>query len=72
MLELKAEPMLNGDFDALFKLEHMLKDMRHCIREAEALGLELPLARTAEKLYAAAADGGHGGDDFAAVVTAVK
>ena len=41
MLELKAEPMLNGDFDALFKLEHMLKDMRHCIREAEALGLEL-------------------------------
>ena len=68
MLELKAEPMLNGDFDALFKLEHMLKDMRHCIREAEALGLEAGEDRRE------ALRGGRGrrprGDDFAAVVTA--
>ena len=72
MLELKAEPMLDGDFDALFKLEHMLKDVRHCLAEAQQLGLELPLASAAERLYAAAAAGGHAEDDFAAVVTAVK
>ena len=72
MLELKAEPMLEGDFEALFKLEHMLKDVRHCLAEARALGLDLELAGTAERLYSAAADGGHGEDDFAAVVTAVK
>jgi 3-hydroxyisobutyrate dehydrogenase len=72
MLELKAGPMLDGDFEALFKLEHMLKDVRHCIAEARQLGLELPLASAAERLYAAAAEGGHANDDFAAVVTAVK
>jgi 3-hydroxyisobutyrate dehydrogenase-like beta-hydroxyacid dehydrogenase len=72
MLELKAQPMLEGDFDALFKLEHMLKDVRHCLAEARALGLELPLATLAERLYAAAAEGGHAEDDFAAVATVVK
>jgi 3-hydroxyisobutyrate dehydrogenase-like beta-hydroxyacid dehydrogenase len=72
MLELKAGPMLEGDFEALFKLEHMLKDVRHCLAEARALGLDLPLARTAEELYSAAAGSGHAEDDFAAVVTAVK
>jgi 3-hydroxyisobutyrate dehydrogenase-like beta-hydroxyacid dehydrogenase len=72
MLELKAEPMLDGDFEALFKLEHMLKDVRHCLAEARELGLELPLASAAERLYAAAAESGHAEDDFAAVVTAVK
>ena len=72
MLELKAEPMLEGDFEALFKLEHMLKDVRHCLAEARALGLELPLASVAERLYSEAGETGHAEDDFAAVVTAVK
>src|SRR5512132_3674330 len=53
MLELKAGPMLEGDFEPLFKLEHMLKDIRHCLAEARALGLDLRLASTAEELYAA-------------------
>jgi len=72
MLDLKAGPMLEGDFEALFKLEHMLKDVRHCIAEARALGLEMPLATLVEQLYSAAAEAGHGEEDFAAVVTAVK
>jgi len=72
MLDLKARPMLDGDFEALFKLEHMLKDVRHCLAEARALGLELPLAGVAEGLYADAAENGHGEHDFAAVVTAMK
>jgi 3-hydroxyisobutyrate dehydrogenase-like beta-hydroxyacid dehydrogenase len=71
MLELKAGPMLSGDFEPLFKLEHMLKDVRHCLAEARALGLDLALAGRAEQLYARAAETGHAGDDFAAVVTSV-
>ena len=68
MAELKAKPMLERDLDPLFKLEHMLKDVRHCIAEAEGLGVELPLARAAARLYAAAAERGLGERDFAAVI----
>jgi 3-hydroxyisobutyrate dehydrogenase-like beta-hydroxyacid dehydrogenase len=70
VLELKAEPMLKGDFEPLFKLEHMLKDVRHCLAEARALGIELRLAEVVERLYARAAADGHAEDDFAAVATA--
>jgi 3-hydroxyisobutyrate dehydrogenase-like beta-hydroxyacid dehydrogenase len=68
MLGLKARPMLERDLEPLFKLEHMLKDVRHCLAEARALGVELPLAERAERLYAAAAERGLGERDFAAVI----
>ncbi|MDQ3935891.1 MAG: NAD(P)-dependent oxidoreductase [Actinomycetota bacterium] len=71
MLGLKARPMLDRDLDPLFKLEHMLKDVRHCLAETRALGVELPLAERAERLYAAAAERGLGERDFAAVVEVV-
>jgi 3-hydroxyisobutyrate dehydrogenase-like beta-hydroxyacid dehydrogenase len=67
MLELKAQVMLDRDFEPLFKLEHMLKDVRHCIAEAEALGLELRVAKLVESIYAEAAANGLGERDFAAV-----
>ena len=69
MMELKAQPMLDRDFAPLFKLEHMLKDVRHCLAEARALGIDLTLAGMAERLYAAGVDDGLGEQDFAAVVT---
>src|SRR4051794_19964338 len=72
MLELKAGPMVEHDFDPLFRLDHMLKDVRHCLNEARALGIDLTLAETAEKLYAAAVEAGRGDEDFAAVVTAAE
>ena len=72
MLELKAQPMLDRDFDPLFKLEHMLKDVRHCLAEAEALGVSLPLAAEVERRYAAAAGAGLGERDFAAIVEAAE
>ena len=40
MRALKSESMVEGDFETLFKLEHMLKDVRYCIAEARKLGLE--------------------------------
>ena len=69
-LDLKAKPMIEGDFEPLFKLEHMLKDVRACLAEAEALGVDLSLGREAEALYARAAGEGHGEEDYAAVVRA--
>jgi 3-hydroxyisobutyrate dehydrogenase-like beta-hydroxyacid dehydrogenase len=71
MLTLKARPMFDESFEPLFKLEHMLKDVRHCLAEADALGVELRLGALAETLYARAAEEGHGGEDFAAVLKAV-
>jgi 3-hydroxyisobutyrate dehydrogenase len=72
MLTLKGRSMFEGSFEPLFKLEHMLKDIRHCVAEAEALGVELRLGRLVEGLYAQAAEEGHGEEDFAAVITAVE
>jgi 3-hydroxyisobutyrate dehydrogenase len=72
MVALKGEPMFEERFDpALFKLEHMLKDVRHCIDEARALGIELKLGALAETLYAKAARDGLGEKDFAAVYSAL-
>jgi 3-hydroxyisobutyrate dehydrogenase-like beta-hydroxyacid dehydrogenase len=72
VLQLKGRPMFEHDFEPLFKLEHMLKDVRHCLAEARELGVELELGPLAERLYAQAAADGHGGEDFAAILTAVE
>jgi 3-hydroxyisobutyrate dehydrogenase-like beta-hydroxyacid dehydrogenase len=72
MLDLKARPMLDRSYEPLFKLAHMLKDVRHCLDEAAALGEEFRLAADAEPLYAAAERAGHGDEDFAAVAEAVR
>ncbi|HEX8066050.1 MAG TPA: NAD(P)-dependent oxidoreductase [Thermoleophilaceae bacterium] len=68
MVDLKARPMLDRDLDPLFKLDHMLKDVRHCLAEARELGVRLPLAELAERLYAEASERGLGDRDFAAVI----
>jgi 3-hydroxyisobutyrate dehydrogenase-like beta-hydroxyacid dehydrogenase len=68
MLDLKAGPMRAHDFTPLFRLAHILKDVRHCLDEAAAQGAEFRLGREAERLYAAADDAGRGQDDFAAVI----
>jgi 3-hydroxyisobutyrate dehydrogenase len=72
MVTLKGGPMFEERFEPpLFKLEHMLKDVRHCIAEARALGVELKLGALAETLYVYAADEGLGEKDFAAVYSAL-
>jgi 3-hydroxyisobutyrate dehydrogenase-like beta-hydroxyacid dehydrogenase len=72
MRALKAESMVSGDFEALFKLEHMLKDVRYCIAEARKVGLDTSMARAAEKHYSDADDAGRGGEDFSAVIEAIR
>jgi 3-hydroxyisobutyrate dehydrogenase-like beta-hydroxyacid dehydrogenase len=70
MLRLKGEPMRERHFEPLFRLAHMLKDVRHCLRESESAGASFGLARHAEELYARADREGHGDEDFAAVIEA--
>jgi 3-hydroxyisobutyrate dehydrogenase-like beta-hydroxyacid dehydrogenase len=71
MLNLKGPPMFEESWEpVLFKLEHMLKDLRHTLEEARALGIELQLPTLAETFYARADGAGHGGEDFAAIYTA--
>jgi 3-hydroxyisobutyrate dehydrogenase-like beta-hydroxyacid dehydrogenase len=71
MLQLKGEPMLAHDFSPLFKLEHMLKDVRLCLQEAREAGAAFPAAALAGELYAAGAGRGLGEQDFAAVLEVI-
>jgi len=72
MLNLKGRPMFEETYEpVLFKLEHMLKDLRHTLDEARALGIELQLPSLAKSFYERAVEDGHGEEDFAAVYAGV-
>ena len=71
MLDLKSRPMIEHDFEPLFKLDHMLKDVRHCLAEADVAGVPFTLADAAEPLYSEAAADDGAGRDFAAVVEVI-
>ena len=72
MRALKSGPMVDGDYEPLFKLEHMLKDVRYFGAEARDLGLDPEVAEAALERYAQAAASGLGEQDFAAVMEAVR
>jgi len=71
MRELKAGPMIEGDYQALFKLAHMLKDVRYFLSESRGLGVDARVAATAAGLYTKADDNGLGDNDFSAVLEAI-
>jgi 3-hydroxyisobutyrate dehydrogenase-like beta-hydroxyacid dehydrogenase len=68
MLDLKAGPMRNHDYTTLFKLEHMLKDVRLCLEEGQRLGVPFPSAAFAREILTAGMGMGHADDDFAAMI----
>jgi 3-hydroxyisobutyrate dehydrogenase-like beta-hydroxyacid dehydrogenase len=72
MLALKAGPMREHDFSTLFKLEHMLKDVRHCLEEGQAAGVPFPAAAAAREVLTAGMGRGHGDDDFAALIEVLE
>jgi 3-hydroxyisobutyrate dehydrogenase-like beta-hydroxyacid dehydrogenase len=72
MLTLKAGPMLEHDYTTLFKLEHMLKDVRLCLEEGQTAGVPFPVAAATREALNAAMGRGHGDDDFAAVLEAFE
>ena len=68
MLDLKAGPMREHDYSTLFKLEHMLKDVRLCLEEGQRLGVPFPTAAFTRELLNAGMGMGHAQDDFAAII----
>ena len=72
MLELKAGPMREHDFTPLFKLEHMLKDVRLCLEEGQAAGAPFQFAALTREILSAAMGRGLGQDDFAALIEVLE
>ena len=71
-LTLKSTPMREHDYATLFKTEHMLKDVRLCLEEAQAAGIPFPAAAHARDLLTATLGRGHGADDYAAIIEAAE
>ena len=72
MLALKAGPMRRHDYETLFKLEHMLKDVRLCLEEGQAVGGPFTFAAHAREILTAAAGRGLGEADFAALIEVLE
>jgi 3-hydroxyisobutyrate dehydrogenase len=72
MLTLKAGPMRNHDYTTLFKTEHMLKDVRLCLDEAQHADVPFPAAAAASDALSAAVARGFGSEDFAALLEAYE
>jgi 3-hydroxyisobutyrate dehydrogenase-like beta-hydroxyacid dehydrogenase len=72
MLEVKAGPMRAHDYTTLFKLDHMLKDVRLCIDEGQEVGGAFPFAALTREILTAARGLGYGDQDFAALVEPVE
>jgi 3-hydroxyisobutyrate dehydrogenase-like beta-hydroxyacid dehydrogenase len=71
-LELKAGPMREHDYTTLFKAEHMLKDVRLCLDEAQRAGVPFPAAAHARDVLAATVGRGRGEEDYASMVEAIE
>jgi 3-hydroxyisobutyrate dehydrogenase-like beta-hydroxyacid dehydrogenase len=72
MLELKSRPMREHDYTTLFKLEHMLKDVRLCLEEGQAAGVPFPFAALAREILTAGRGRGLGDHDFAALIEVLE
>jgi 3-hydroxyisobutyrate dehydrogenase-like beta-hydroxyacid dehydrogenase len=70
MLEVRGPLIAKGEFPPQMKLDLFMKDL-HLIQDAaRAVDAPLPLTDVAERLYAAVAGDGHGGEDLAVVARA--
>jgi 3-hydroxyisobutyrate dehydrogenase-like beta-hydroxyacid dehydrogenase len=72
MLDLKAGPMRAHDYTTLFKLDHMLKDVRLCLEEGEAAGAPFQFAALTREILTAGAGRGLGEADFAALIEVLE
>jgi 3-hydroxyisobutyrate dehydrogenase-like beta-hydroxyacid dehydrogenase len=72
MLDLKARPMLEHDWTTLFKLEHMLKDVRLALEQAHESKVPYPAAADAAQLLEGGMARGLADADFAAVLEVLE
>ncbi|MGA7705421.1 MAG: NAD(P)-dependent oxidoreductase [Solirubrobacteraceae bacterium] len=71
-LQMKSGAMRAHDYETLFKTEHLLKDVRLCLEEAQAAGVPFPSAAHARDLLAATMGRGHAADDYASLIEAAE
>ncbi len=71
-MQMKSGAMRSHDYSTLFKTEHLLKDVRLCLEEAQAAGIPFPAAAHARDLLAATMGRGHGADDYAALIESAE
>jgi 3-hydroxyisobutyrate dehydrogenase-like beta-hydroxyacid dehydrogenase len=64
--------MREHDYTTLFKLEHMLKDVRLCLEEGQAAGAPFPFAALTREILSAAMGRGLGDADFAALIEVLE
>jgi 3-hydroxyisobutyrate dehydrogenase-like beta-hydroxyacid dehydrogenase len=72
MLEIKGRPLLEHDYSTLFKLEHMLKDVRLCLEEGQAAGVPFPAAAHTREVLTAGMGRGLGDADFTAMLEVLE
>jgi 3-hydroxyisobutyrate dehydrogenase-like beta-hydroxyacid dehydrogenase len=71
-MEMKSGPMRAHDYTTMFKAEHLLKDVRLCLQEAQAADVPFPSAAHAQDLLTATIARGHGQRDYAAMIEAAE
>lgn len=68
LVRLKGEAVLREDFEPLFALKHMAKDIRLALEAARGAGLEIPVTALVARLFAKAEALGLGEEDYAALI----
>jgi 3-hydroxyisobutyrate dehydrogenase len=71
-MQMKSGAMRSHDYSTLFKTEHLLKDVRLCLEEAQTAGIPFPAAAHARDLLAATMGRGHGADDYSALIESAE
>jgi len=72
MAQLKAQPMIERQYDTLFRLDHMIKDVDLALELAAAEGIPFDYAAQTRELMAEASAEGFGEVDFAALYEALQ
>lgn len=68
---LKGKAMLSGDWTPSFTVDGVLKDLGLIVGAGRSAGLDASVLEAVSGLFTRASQDGHGGDDMAAVVTAL-
>jgi 3-hydroxyisobutyrate dehydrogenase-like beta-hydroxyacid dehydrogenase len=64
--------MRDHDYATLFKLAHMLKDVRLCLQQAREAGVEFEFGEVTQRILEEAERAGHGDEDFAALLEVLE
>jgi 3-hydroxyisobutyrate dehydrogenase-like beta-hydroxyacid dehydrogenase len=68
LLKMKGEAVLRQDFEPLFSLKHMAKDIHLAVEEARSQGLESPVTKLLDRLFIKAQKQDLNEEDYAALI----